>query len=193
MTPKELIDAAVAPLSSALREVGFKRTGHRFHKDAGEARTFLEVQASQWNRVESARFTINLAVYVPSILRKLGDEVGPLPKSEEGFTWGERIGFVTPARLDHWWQLEGEESIEGVSSQVVETVCRYALPWLDAAATYEGLCELLALSSGIPAADMLWSLGLHSEAVACVKRMPQNTSGRIQAAAEWLRSHERAL
>lgn len=189
MKPKELVDAAVTPLSAALREAGFKKSVRRFHKDAGEARMLLEVQASQWNQENSARFTINLAVYVPSILRKLGEEVGPPPKSEVGCTWGERIGFVTPERLDRWWQLDGEESVANVSSQVVDTVRRYALPWLETAATYEGLCRILAQSNGIPAADMLWSLGLHSEATACVKGMPLNSLGRVQAAAEWLQAH----
>jgi len=152
----------------------------------------LEVQASQWNQENSARFTINLAVYVPSILRKLGEEVGAPPKSEVGCTWGARIGFVTPERLDRWWELDGVESVAGVSLQVVDTVRRYALPWLETAATYEGLCGILALSNGIPAADVLWSLGLHSEAVACVKGMPLTSSGRVQAAAEWLQAHAHA-
>lgn len=193
MTPKELVDAAVAPLSLALREAGFRKTGRRFHRDIGESRVFLEVQASQWNREESASFTINLSVYAPLVLRKLGREVGAPPKSEVGCTWHERIGFLTPEGLDLWWKLEGRESIEDVSLRAVETVRRYALPWLDAAATYDGFCEILALSSGIPPADMLWSLGLRVEAIGCVRRMPQNTSGRVQAAAQWLQSHEHAL
>ena len=193
MTPKELIDAAIAPLSSALRQGGFRKAGRRFHKDIGEARVFLEVQASQWNRDESAKFTVNLAVYAPEILRRIGREVGQPPKSEVGCTWHERIGFLTPARLDLWGQLDGEESIEDVSNLVLDTVHRYGVPWLEAAASYEGFCEVLSKSVGIPAADMLWSLGLREEAVGCVRRMPQNTSGRAQAAAEWFQSHEHAL
>ncbi|MCV2357309.1 DUF4304 domain-containing protein [Paucibacter sp. B2R-40] len=193
MTPKELIDAAIAPLSTVLREAGFKKSGRRFKRDVGEVRLFLDVQASQWNRDQSASFTINLAVFAPSVLRKLGEDVGDAPNSEAGCTWLDRIGFLTPEKKDLWWKLDSAESVKDVSSRVLETVHRYAIPWLVGAETYEGLCDILAQATGIPAADILWSLGLHAEARACVKRMPLNTSGRIKAAAEWVQLHEEAL
>ena len=192
MTPKDLIDAAIQPLAQLLRNEGFRRSGRRFHRDIGESRVFLEVQASQWNREAKASFTINLAAFTPEVARKLGKAVGAPPKSERGCTWLERIGFTTPSRLDTWWNVYDQSSVAQVSEEVVQVVRTYALPWLEAAATRDGLRSVLKVTGGVPAADLLWALGHHEDAIACIHLTPQDTSGRVRAVSEWLKNHANA-
>ena len=69
-TPKELIDAAVAPLASFLLENAFKKSGRHFHKDIGEAS--VHCNSSKPMEPRRKRFIFhNLAVYAPFILRNL--------------------------------------------------------------------------------------------------------------------------
>jgi hypothetical protein len=189
VTPKQIIDVAIQPLSDLLRESGFSRVGRRFFRDIGECRVFLEIQASRWNRDQVASFTANLAVFSPPLLRKLGRDVPAPPTSEVGCTWYEPIGFATPQRIDLWWKIANEAEIIEVSKNLVAVVRDFALPWLESAATYEGLREILRLSGGVPAADLLWTLGHNEDAIICIKSTPPITSGRVKAVAEWLRSH----
>ena len=192
MNPKHLIDAVVQPLAEMLRGRHFRGSARRFYRDIGESRAFLEVQASQWNRDADASFTINLAVFNPEVLRKLGKPVDPPPKTENGCTWHERVGHVTPRNLDTWWTVRDQSSVGLVSAEVVQTVEAHAVPWLESAATYDGLRAILRNTGGVPAADLLWALGHREDAVACIRITPQNTSGRVTAVREWLQAHESA-
>lgn len=189
MSPKQLIDTVIAPVAQLLREAGFRKSGRRFYRDAGETRIVLEVQASQWNREGNTRFTINLGLFVPEVSRKLGRTVCDRPNSPQRCTWNERIGFVSPSRIDLWWEIAEEKSIPEVATKVVEVVREFGLPWLEGATTYEGFRNALASSYSLGAADMLWALGHREDAIACVKCIPQVTSGRVKVLNDWLESH----
>ena len=190
MSPKELIDKAIAPLASLLKEAGFRKLGRRFYRDIDESRIFLEVQASQWNREGyGTSFTINLGLFVPDVLRKLGRDVIDRPKSIHQCTWNERIGVVTPSRCDLWWKIDDEKSVPEVSANLLEVVRESALPWLESAVSYEGFCSALASSKGIGPANMLWELGRKEEAIACIKRVTDANPGQYKVLEEWLESH----
>ncbi len=190
MTPKQIIDKAIAPLATTLKKLGFRKLGRRFYKDVGESRVFLEVQASQWNRKGClSSFTINLGIFVPEVLHKTNQEVIERPKSLHKCTWQERIGNTTPAKKDVWWEIESEKSLQEVSTSMLKIVSEYALPWLELGATYDGLCQTLAASEGVGPANLLWNLGCKEEAIACIRRVPGANEGEFMVLNEWLESH----
>lgn len=117
-----------------LRTLGFNGSGQRFTLQSDTHWALLGFQRSAWGTSSEGRFTINLTVVAKDVWeasrasRPHGGP-SPAPNAFEGMpAWEERIGMLTPERLDQWWTVRANEPTERVAAEVVRAIEDYALP-----------------------------------------------------------------
>lgn len=131
-TSKAIDRVAAEALHGRLRTLGFKRRGRRFAGKMGEAVACVDVQASQWNRPGEARFTVNLGIYFPFLIRLIeGVEPVDFPYSAQcRVPLFERLDHL--AKRDSWWQLttgaEGECTL--VAADLAAAWDSHAMAWI---------------------------------------------------------------
>jgi len=189
-TPSALVDAAIRPSFDALKNAGFRRRGRTFAKVARGASGVLNFQSSQWNVGKSARFTINLAVYVPAFAKIQNRVLSTPPEKLEGCSWHTRIGFAMGMRKDLWWEVSAGNPSENVAADVLNSLTNHAIPWLERCMTFDGLCAFLADGGGVGAAELLWAVGRKDQAVASLAEMLSSSMPRyVELANAWLTKH----
>ncbi|MGC4174385.1 DUF4304 domain-containing protein [Demequina sp.] len=96
----------------------------------------------KWRPVTKARvaFTVNLSYFDRaewSAKRAENQWLGDAPEHNANYVlWGEtqRLGVLVPTRRDHWWDLTLGTDVEPLASEVIESLLRYGLPWLESQA-----------------------------------------------------------
>jgi hypothetical protein len=172
-SPSSRLVAAVVAIGLAplLKSSGFRKHRHHFIRTGHAGTSHLEVQSSQWNSPDRTSFTINLWTYLPAIEAARGIEPIADAGRQKLAHCGVRIGHLLPKPDDFWWLLHGEHDIERVATEVMVAVRDFGLPYLDQAATLEGVARLSGHIPGIctdptePKALALRLLGREQEAV----------------------------
>lgn len=139
-----LVDSIVRDrLAKRLKTEGFKKHSRTWVRSNAALSHVVNVQASQWNFEDQAKFTINLGVYVPAVAERRGIVAkGSYPKEYDS-TVRARIGSLMPDRLDHWWAVSRASDLASVAADVEETFMRFGAPWLASLATVEEVFKLL--------------------------------------------------
>jgi hypothetical protein len=128
----QLIDhvlrTSFAPL---LKEQGFRKEARNFRRRATESILVVNVQGSDWNSSNSARFTVNLAVHFPALVPfvdwlKHSDR--PL---HHNCIVSSRIGRLFPEPCDHWWRITEETDLEALGEELANAWTQFGLPWLE--------------------------------------------------------------
>ena len=141
----DVISVGPAPL---LKAHGFKKIARHFFRHTPMATCHLDVQASQWNAPDKARFTVNLWSYLPAIAEAKGEVPIEEPAKQKHAHCGIRIGHLLPTPGDVWWCVSSPEEVPQIAAEFALAIERYAIPYLDRVATLEGVAEL---SGNIPA------------------------------------------
>jgi hypothetical protein len=141
----EVITLGPAPL---LKTLGFRKVARHFFRHSPAATCHLDVQASQWNALDRARFTVNLWSYLPAIAVAKGEIPITEPTKQKRAHCGIRIGHLLPAPGDYWWCVNSSEEVPRVAAELTSAIEKYAIPYLDRVATLAGVAEL---SGHIPA------------------------------------------
>ncbi len=138
MEPTKLIDQIVSThLKPGLLAKGFRKQGANFWRDHGEVIDVVNVQKSQWNSGQAARFTVNLGVYWKRIHELLGKPLNTVPPKEYHCTVRARLcclDSVTaefPDGRDHWWEVTATTDLAATGAEVLERIERSGIPWLD--------------------------------------------------------------
>ncbi len=108
----------------------FKRSGRNFLRVDAESVAVLNVQASRSNLGATGKFTVNLGRYFPSVARAVGDPDFQGALKEYDCQVRERIGFLLPNKLDHWWEIGPQTNIERLAVDVARAVEDVGLLWL---------------------------------------------------------------
>ena len=110
----------------------------------------IEVQGSLHNRSEAARFTVNVAVFVQPLVDE--DMVAFTKPSVAGSHWRQRLGFLSPRKLDSWWCVSTPDEAENAADEISSMVDLYALPSLYSVSFSHCLVALCRIGSsrGIP-------------------------------------------
>ena len=127
-----LIDQAVgAELALRLRSLGFRKTARNFRRATPASLQIVNVQGSAWNFPESARFTVNLGVWLPAAAEALGE--APLDRAPPEYQCHvrSRIGMLSPDGRDLWWEITETDQIPAVAKDLAAAVVHIGMPWLD--------------------------------------------------------------
>jgi hypothetical protein len=130
-----LIDRCIEQsLGPELRRAGYVKKGRTYYLALDHCVLLVNVQGSQWNSGESARFTLNLAVHFPEGPEKIRGRLPlPLPRLHK-VSMQVRIGILMPKNNDHWWELSTASPMEPTAAEVLQVWQKHGRPWLDWAA-----------------------------------------------------------
>lgn len=140
MTALESIDTVFVGLAAHLKPRGFSKSGSRLYTRFDRGLKIIELQRSQWNSADKAKFTFELAAYYPALHELDRDEPrwpmanvrASLPRREElNGSPRQRIGIVMPRKWDDWWEVEAGGDRTALLANVQASVVEHALPWLD--------------------------------------------------------------
>lgn len=152
-------------LAPVLKSQGYRKDRRTFRRREVQGTRVVNVQGSQWNAEDEGRFTVNLGVYFPTVVPFL-DWMRETERPTEGdCVVNERIGFVMPARLDHWWAVTSETDLSALAREVREAWEQFGAPWLDAHADLEA-ARTLAMHKNLPYWAAAVSLALNDQASA---------------------------
>lgn len=128
---KTMMKEHIAP---ALREMGFKGSGHNYTYPDERCHAMLGFQKSEFSDAEDVRFTINVLVVsrqeweAVALERHYGDRQ-PRPNTFWGVGWQERISkFIPGCDHDFWWRLDLETDLNDLSAEVLSIVRHGVLP-----------------------------------------------------------------
>jgi len=135
MIPSEIRDRIREGLFPTLSTHGFKGRSSTFSREVGDVVHLLQLQASQDNSSESARFTLNVAVWVPALAAESKPSVADSH-------WNRRLGYLSPENSDLWWQANDFEMADDAAKDIANRINSFAVPALDQLRSTD---ELLAL------------------------------------------------
>ena len=138
----KLIDEVIRlELSKSVKAAGFKKRGRNFHRTLPECVQLVNVQASQWNSGANGSFTLNLGVWFPAVAKVARRLTGRNLPREVDCTVRQRIGFLTPERLDKWWEVASETNLQDLSKECAGVFSSCGLPWLEKVRDLDSLYE----------------------------------------------------
>ena len=127
VTTRESYDAMItSPIGGHLRALGFRKQRNTFFRSTDHGWIAVDFQASQFGTRESVSFTVNLAVNFVELRSTEEQQL-----SLAGAHIEERLGVLLPEARDFWWSLEPESNQASVANELIETLSRYAIPWLE--------------------------------------------------------------
>jgi hypothetical protein len=121
-------------LGPILRQEGFVKKGRTFYRALEHCILLVNIQGSQWNSVDSARFTLNLAAHFPEGKEKIGGRLPAKLPTINKVPMQARIGVLMPKNQDHWWELSSASEVDRVSGEVLKAWQDFGRPWMDWAA-----------------------------------------------------------
>jgi len=124
VAPSEIRDRIREAMGPALLEHGFRGRSSTFSREVGDVFHLIQLQAAADNSTKGARFTINVAVWVPALASE--------PKASVADAhWSRRLGDLDPDRSELWWQADDFAMADAAASDMAQRIEAFALPALD--------------------------------------------------------------
>jgi uncharacterized protein DUF4304 len=123
-------------LSPGFRELGLKGSGGRYSWASPTCWALLSLQKSAYSDAVEIQFTVNLLVASRLQWEAARAERRHLPeRPSAGTIYGEpaaqeRIGMVRPGLADKWWRVYPGVDPAAVTTDVLQDVRDFAIPWL---------------------------------------------------------------
>ena len=116
---------------------------NNFYLVTEDSTCVIEIQLSQWNQLDSGKFTINLGRNFPIVEKVLRAKIlDRIPKAGQ-CTIQTRVGSIVPQPRDIWWEVNENTDTNLLSKQVRMTVENFAFQWLDQVSTLAGVKKVL--------------------------------------------------
>lgn len=139
----DLIDEIIKlGIADFLKIHGFKKTGRTWHLIKDDNWLIVNLQASTTNMGGEGKFTINVGVYVPAIVALDGQLPANGKPKEYDSTIRKRLGSLFSGQ-DYWWEVDSTSDLFLISSDVVEKLNCYGLPWLQTHSNIAAISEAL--------------------------------------------------
>lgn len=135
MIPSEIRDRIREGIGPALAAHGFLGRSSTFSRQVGDIFQLIQLQAASDNSSSSARFTANVAVWVPSLSSE------PTP-SVDNAHWRMRLGELCPERSDLWWQADDFPMADEAARDIAARIDAFAIPALQ---QFQGTRDLMKL------------------------------------------------
>lgn len=150
-------------LAGLMKQQGFKKSARYWHREQAHTCLIANVQASLGNSASEARFTVNLAVYAPSIAQLAGQAPPQGPPKEYEAALRTRLGRLAYGK-DHWWVVTPLSDPQAVAVDLADTMQAFGLPWLYAQQEIESLSEALKDTDSLTSVCAAWAAGQREEA-----------------------------
>jgi hypothetical protein len=135
MIPSEIRDRIREGIAPVFVEHGFRGRASTFTRQSADVFQLIQLQGSSANSDSEARFTINVAVWAPSLSSE--------PKaSVENAHWRARLGTLGPERSDTWWHADDFAAADQAAIEIVGRIEEYAFPALQQLGNTSDLLKL---------------------------------------------------
>jgi hypothetical protein len=140
MSPAELKKSIVTSLHKLLSPQAFRKSGSIFLRLSNDVVQLIEVQSSRHNSAESARYTVNVGVFLLPLVDE--DMLEFTKPSVAGAHWRERIGFLSSEKRDLWWSVATSDQADVAAKEIASLVGTKALPALASLDSSQALIAL---------------------------------------------------
>lgn len=130
-----MVSEYVAP---ALEAEGFERTDDLFHRAVGRNWEVIHLVRGRVSGNDHMKLSATLAVGIDRLRRRGGNWAKGARPSELECHFTVEIGqLLTGGNV--WWDLRPDTDLSALAETLLEAICRYGIPWLEARSTDEGL------------------------------------------------------
>lgn len=127
-------------LQSRLKPLTFRKSGPTFTRDVGDVIHIVNLQKSTASDSRRVEVTINIGVWV-KILAPV--RVGVPDKANVWSAhWRERIGHLSPERVDRWWSAATIDEAVLVGRELSARIAILALPKFEHLSSLEAVIAL---------------------------------------------------
>ena len=141
MGTRSLLEPVVVALTTALKPLGYAKSGSTFRLHNSDTIFIISLQSSTSSTSALAKVTVNLGVHVPVL-----QDPQQTSSSSWSAHWHQRIGHLLPEKDDIWWSIRTVEESRSAAAEIVRCVEQFGLP-------------ALAQVSTVPAIQRLWESG----------------------------------
>jgi hypothetical protein len=115
-------------LKALLAPLGYRKSANLFSRATCDVVHLVEVQGSRQSTVETARFTVNIAIFAPDLVyADVRDTTKPsVPRAH----WRQRIGALSSEQQDLWWEVSNPEQAASAAQDIATRIERFVLPRL---------------------------------------------------------------
>ena len=124
MVPSEIRNRIRESLAPPLLDHGFRGRSSTFSREVNDVFHLIQLQPADDNSPAGARFTVNVAVWVP----KLASTQTP---SVADAHWSIRLGELDPENTERWWQADDFDMADDAARDMVLRIQAHAIPALD--------------------------------------------------------------
>lgn len=147
----QLLDDVIASGAKPfLRDQGFRKRAHSFHKRDGDLYSVINFQSSQWNSDGSCNFTVNLNKILPFYHEKWTGQTFPENPTSAAPVCSYRIGLSMPENKDLWWEVHPDSDVPEIAADVVTKIGDYGLPFLSQASDLDWIAEQMLADKYFP-------------------------------------------
>ena len=126
MPPSPLKEPVFVALKALLQPLGFRKAGGVFSRKLNDVFHLIELQGSRDSTATKAKYTVNIAVFLPDLIY---EDVREFTKpSVSASHWRERLGFLAPENQDTWWHATTAAEAERNAQDICVKLRQYALP-----------------------------------------------------------------
>ncbi len=152
------LDEAQKPLTSLLKNLGFRRKGRTYNRPVGDKLVHVvNLQMGQFpigdyvipgiRESLCGRFTVNLGVLLPAVLRLERSRDPPAFAHEYDCEIRDRLGTLAFGE-DTWWDLDHQ--VPETATSIVDLMDRVGLPFLDQFESYSSVLSYLERTGPLP-------------------------------------------
>ncbi|MFC4700580.1 DUF4304 domain-containing protein [Glaciecola siphonariae] len=145
-----LVKGYIAPV---LKQNSFKKKKLSWNRSRASFIDVIDVQESKGSTTGSERFTLNIGVFVPSFYETVWNEPCKGFAQEADCVVRFRLGALLQENfsgqaLDTWWNLETDEDIDKVGSELKSAIESKVLPFMDSMTYFKSLYEFVDSMGG---------------------------------------------
>ena len=122
-----MVAKILAPL---LKKDGFRKNSKTWWRDCDSVIEVIDLQKSQWNDANEAKFAINLGLYWPSIHKAIKREAGDYPPKTWECTVQQRLGPLFSEGKDFWWKVTEDTDLDTIGDEICNKLSRSGYEWL---------------------------------------------------------------
>ncbi|HXQ35760.1 MAG TPA: DUF4304 domain-containing protein [Anaerolineales bacterium] len=146
MTKDQIVKQLEQSISKELLPLGFKKQGKTWYHDVDECISLLNLQKSEWG----AQFYLNLGVFVKQLDPRIST-----PKEHQCHL-RLRLSDLVPnkAEFEQYLDFENEIADEQRIHEILKGLRSYAVPWLKAVESLEGIKTTILEGKGSAAVSL---------------------------------------
>jgi len=124
MIPSEIRNRIRESLAPPLLDHGFHGRSSTFSREVGDVVHLIQLQPADDNSPAGARFTVNVAVWVPKLASTPTASVADAH-------WTVRLGQLDPDNTIQWWQADDFDMADAAARDMVLRIQADAIPALE--------------------------------------------------------------